>query len=121
MIHFSGLPSCPDRKSSPAPLPCKMRISCVIPTMNRGEVLCSTVEMLLSQSAPPYEVIIVDQTPEHNESVRSRLKAWQEKGEIKWLAQSEANASKARNTGALTASGDVVLFLDDDITIKPDF
>jgi len=96
-------------------------ISCVIPTLGRGEILCQTIQMLLDQSYPPHEIIVVDQTPAPDEQTHRKLEGWHKQEAIRWLHQTEANASKARNAGALAASGEVVLFLDDDIRIQPDF
>jgi GT2 family glycosyltransferase len=102
-------------------IPFPVRISCIIPTLNRGRVLCDTVAMLLAQSYAAHEIIIVDQTPEPDEETQRALTVWNEGGKIRWLRQREPNASKARNIGAVAATGDVLLFLDDDIRIKPDF
>lgn len=98
-----------------------MRVSCIIPTLGRGKILCDTIGMLLAQSHRPHEVIIIDQTEAHDEVTRQALTEWETKRCIGWLHQKELNASLARNTGALAATGDVLLFLDDDIEIKTDF
>jgi GT2 family glycosyltransferase len=63
----------------------------------------------------------VDQTSTHPATTRRALAQWAADGLIIWLRQRDPNASKARNTGALTSTGDVLLFLDDDIHIGPDF
>src|SRR3989442_631303 len=39
-----------------------VRISCIIPTLGRGKILCETIEMLLAQSHAAHEIIIIDQT-----------------------------------------------------------
>lgn len=96
-------------------------ISCIIPTLGRGQILCATIEMLLAQSCRAHEIIVVDQTAAPDRATRERLATWHRQGDILWLHQSEPNASKARNAGALAATGEVILFLDDDILIKPDF
>jgi glycosyltransferase involved in cell wall biosynthesis len=94
-------------------------ISCIIPTLNRGEVLLATVKQLFAQDSPPAEIIVVDQTQNVDSSTCSTLQSWKDQGLIRWVRQAEPNASKARNAGALTATGDVLLFLDDDISIGP--
>ena len=99
----------------------KVTISCIIPTLGRGRILCDTIEMLLTQSYPAHEIIVVDQTAEPDAETRGALENWHQQKKIRWLHQTEPNASKARNVGALAATGDVVLFLDDDIRVKTDF
>jgi GT2 family glycosyltransferase len=77
--------------------------------------------MLLAQTYPAHELLVVDQTLEPDEATYRTLSEWNQLGQIHWLRQTEPNASKARNAGALAATGEVVLFLDDDIRVKPDF
>lgn len=96
-------------------------ISCIIPTLNRGRVLVHTVEQLLAQKPQIPEIILVDQTPQVDPETEAALSAWRDQGTIKWIRQLEPNASKARNRGALEATADILLFLDDDIQMAPDF
>src|SRR5215831_579857 len=77
--------------------------------------------MLLAQTHPPHETIVVDQTEVNATSTYQMLAKWAADERIIWLQQRERNASRARNAGALAATGDFVLFLDDDIRIGPDF
>lgn len=101
--------------------PARLRISCVIPTFNRGPVLVRSLEMLLDQTYQADEIIIVDQSTEVPPEVGERLRKMAESGKIQWIRQTEPNASMARNRGALASSGDVILFLDDDIIVESDF
>jgi GT2 family glycosyltransferase len=98
-----------------------MSISLVIPTFNRSRVLIRSIEMLLAQSVLAHDIVVVDQSTEIPEAVRTRLRAWHESGQIKWVRQEQPNASQARNRGALESSGEVIVFLDDDIEVGPDF
>lgn len=77
--------------------------------------------MLLAQTYPAHEIILVDQTLVHSASAHYTLLQWAAQRNIIWLRQREPNASRARNVGALAATGDVVLFLDDDIRIGRGF
>ncbi len=99
----------------------RIRLSCIIPTLGRGKVLLETIRMLLAQSHPAHEIIVVDQTPAPDAATRDTLAAWNKQGKLRWLRQREPNASKARNRGALLATGDFVLFLDDDIRLDSGF
>lgn len=104
--------------SAPRHLP---TISCIVPTFNRSAVICQTVEMLLNQTVRPIEIILIDQSTRTTPECQEQLQRWKAAGDIVWLKQQEPNASMARNRGALAATGDVLLILDDDIRIAPDF
>jgi len=97
-----------------------LRISCIIPTLNRGRILCETVRMLGQQTYRPHDIIIVDQTAKQDSETERILDALIADKTIVRLRQSEPNASLARNSGARAATGDILLFLDDDISIEPD-
>lgn len=99
----------------------KPHISCIIPTFNRGTVLVETIQMLLDQESAAHEIIVVDQSLITPPPVIAQLEAWSKVGAIQWKLQSEPSASKARNRGALAATGDILVFLDDDIEVAPDF
>jgi GT2 family glycosyltransferase len=96
-------------------------LSCIIPTFNRRQVLVRTIEMLLNQTLPATDIVVVDQSTEIPPDVESQLRRWHEEGRIRWVRQGEPNASRARNRGVLESTGDVVIFLDDDIVIGRDF
>lgn len=99
----------------------QLAISCVVPTLNRGLVLCDTIKGLLDQNLTAHEIIVVDQTPLQPAEVNDKLRVWEAEGRIVLLKQAVPNASAARNRGAERATGDVLLFLDDDIQVRPDF
>jgi glycosyltransferase involved in cell wall biosynthesis len=77
--------------------------------------------MLLKQTVPAHEILVVDQSIRHEPETENALEAWAKQGAIRWLDQKEPNASLARNAGALAATGDVLLFLDDDILVEEGF
>ncbi|MBX2823212.1 MAG: glycosyltransferase [Gammaproteobacteria bacterium] len=90
-------------------------ISVVIPTFGRNEVLVHTITRLLSQMPLNGELIVVDQTPEHDSETNDALEAWDSAGQIRWLRLSEPSVTRAMNQGLLAAAHSVVLFVDDDI------
>lgn len=98
-----------------------IKVSCIIPTLNRSADLCNAVQMLLEQTYPLHEIIIVDQTRQPDENTRYALSRWELEKKIRWLRQEQPSASKARNKGAVATSGDVLLFLDDDIHVDRGF
>jgi glycosyltransferase involved in cell wall biosynthesis len=97
-----------------------MKVSIVIPTHNRPEKLRETVEKLRRQNFPPeeYEIVVVDDgsTPpvvfEEDFTVRPKIRLVRLEGEER---------SVARNTGARQSAGEIVIFVDDDISTREDF
>jgi glycosyltransferase involved in cell wall biosynthesis len=91
-------------------------ISIVIPTLGREQCLINTIDDLFKQTYSHWECLIVAQG-ENWEGLTQRLHARFSK-QVRVFFLSEANASLARNVGLIEGSGDVVLFLDDDVVIR---
>ena len=89
-------------------------LSVVIPTYGRDQILLNTIAALLPQS--PDELLIVDQTEAHDAATESQLRAWDDAGTVRWIRLSPPSIPRAMNVGLRQARGEVVLFLDDDIT-----
>lgn len=88
-------------------------LSIAIPTYNRGPVLCETITMLLPLG--PREILIIDQTPAHAPEIEARLQSLETSGAIRWIRLERPSITGAMNTALREASGEFVLFLDDDI------
>ncbi len=92
-------------------------VSVIVPTHSRARLLRGCVERLLSQeSAPPYEVIVVDNgstdaTPE----LLRRLSAASER--LRVVREERLGSSHARNAGVARAQGELVFFTDDDVLV----
>lgn len=93
----------------------KPAVSIVIPTLGRESVLVETVGALLGLQAPAEEILVVDQTPKHDDRTEADLGQWSAGGRIRWLRLGRASIPHAMNTGLNEAAHEVVLFLDDDI------
>jgi GT2 family glycosyltransferase len=90
-------------------------VSVIIPTKNRREALDETIRTLLAQTRMPDELIIVDQSRTESVLRTSPLP-------LKYIYNPGiTGASQARNEGMKQATGDVWLFLDDDVLLEPDF
>lgn len=92
-----------------------LAISVVIPTYQREQVLLETLAYLLQLEPAPTEILIVDQTPEHEEKTDLALLNLEQTGKIRWLRLPEPSITHAMNVGLQRASQAIVLFLDDDI------
>lgn len=103
-------------------LPTMISISVVIPSYERAPVLLDTLKQLFSQTYSAHQIIVVDQTQYHADDHNySQLKTLDKSGKIDFIQLENANIPAAMNTGLQSASGDYVLFLDDDIQIDENF
>ncbi|MEW6197153.1 MAG: glycosyltransferase family A protein [Planctomycetota bacterium] len=97
--------------------------SLVVATYNRAAVLPECLRLAAEQSVPPKEIIVVDASVD-----------WQGTREVVWrdlrprhpaiawtyVAAEEASSATQRNQGIALATGDLVLFTDDDCLLYPD-
>jgi len=86
----------------------------VIPTYGREQVLVDSLSALLALEIGVHEVLLVDQTPEHEPATINALALWENRG-IRRITFSPPGIPHAMNQGLLHASTDYVLYLDDDI------
>lgn len=96
-----------------------MSLSIVIPTLDRGPVLLATVRAILELEPRCLEVIVVDQTRDHDPQTRRELSELAGQGDISWLMPERRSIPGAMNLGLLAARGEIVLFLDDDVIPSP--
>ena len=92
-----------------------IQLSVAIPTYGREDVLLASVAALLALDPPPEELLLLDQTPDHEPATTEQLIRWAERGLIGWIRLPAPSIPKAMNQGLLKARGERVLFLDDDI------
>lgn len=97
-----------------------MVLSVIIPTYNRYESLRRTLDCIFSISVQlPDEIIIVDQTIDP--VIRAQISEKCAKYDIVRLVRAEKpSLTAARNIGMREAKGDVLIFMDDDVDVKPD-
>ena len=86
-----------------------LKISVVIPSYNRRELLLECLASVAQQSYKPHEVIVVD-----DGSTDGTIEVLQERVDLHLIVQENAGPGAARNTGAKHASGDYIAFLDSD-------
>lgn len=90
--------------------------SVVIATYNRPAELQRLLHSLAAQTSMPAEVIVVDDgskepaDPEAPDGLPLRV-----------IRQENGGAGSARNTGIEAATGDVIVVVDDDMTVNPEF
>ncbi len=91
--------------------------SVIVPTYQREKVLCETIQYLLELSYPNYELLVIDQTRDHDTGTEQFIRDCQERhpDRFRWHYVAKANLPYARNVGAYLARGSYLLFCDDDI------
>ncbi len=85
-------------------------VSVIIPTYNRGWIVCEAVDSVLAQDYPNFEVLVVDDGSTDN--TKDLLGKY--KDNIRVLYQKNRGVSAARNIGIKKANGEYIAFLDSD-------
>ncbi len=92
-------------------------VSVVIPTYNRVALLRQTLHAVLAQSAPPDEIIVVDDgSTDATAALVGGLSPL-----VRLMHQANAGDLVARNTGLAEAQGELVAFCDSDDIWRPNF
>jgi glycosyltransferase involved in cell wall biosynthesis len=98
-----------------------MKLSVVIATRDRAAYLARALDALAAQKdAPPFETIVADNgsTDGTASVVTERAAAMPD---LQRVYVAEPNRAAARNAGIAAASGDIVVFVDDDVWLPEDF
>lgn len=108
-----------DGEVLPAPPACGCpTVTVLIPTLDRYPHLFNLLDQLREQTVRPAEIIVVDQTEWDH-----RQEDWPEQFQdlpLRVIWRDHAGQCSSRNAGLQAATGDAILFLDDDDEIEPD-
>ena len=96
-------------------------ISVVIATYGREQALVDSINDVLKQDYPNFEVIVVDQTANHEPDTARFLEETSAAGKIQLHTLDWASLPGARNYGVRQAKGEVILFVDDDVELPAGF
>ncbi len=99
-------------------------VSVVVCTYNRAESLCRMLQSLAAMVLPPafaWELIVVDNnSKDQTRQVVSDFTttcAWN----VRYVFEESQGLAHARNRGADEAKGDIVIYVDDDIVVTPNW
>lgn len=92
-----------------------MTISVIIPAYNAAGALGACLEALAASSVRPHECIVVDDGSTDETAAIARRH-----GATVIRTERNRGAPHARNLGAASATGDVLLFIDADVCVHPD-
>jgi|GEM_PF-176230 len=87
------------------------RVSVIIPTYNRAELVVRAISSVLAQTVPIHQVIVIDDGS--TDATLDLVKTYADRIDIISLEEN-VGVSAARNRGLLSATGDWIAFLDSD-------
>lgn len=91
------------------------RVSVVVPTYNRAELIQEAIESVLCQTTPVHEIIVVDDGS--TDSTCERVRGYGDR--VVLLKHDRRGAPAARNRGLARATGDWIASLDSDDVWTP--
>lgn len=97
--------------------------SLVIPTCNRRDMLLRALPLALGQTVPPIQVVIVDSSHDWvvtRQAVQD-LAADHPTIRLDYLRSETPSSATQRNQGVEAALGDIVVMIDDDSFLYPDY
>lgn len=96
----------------------KDKVSVIIPTHRRSNMICRAIDSVLNQTYDNLELILVnDNDPEdsYTEELIERIDKYQKDKRFHYIKQKKhINGAVARNLGIKEATGEFIAFLDDD-------
>ena len=98
-----------------------MKVSVIIPTYNEKDVILDCLESLGEQTYDDFEIIVVDDgsTDRTIDALNSLSTTHYPQSTL--FRQKHKGAGAARNLGASKAKGEILVFVDSDMTFEPDF
>lgn len=98
-------------------------ISVVIPTYNRRELLGWVLDSLAKQTYPSdrFEVVVVDDGSTDGTVEMLKERAGNSPYLLRVVPSDHGGRSRTRNTGILAAAGGIVILLDSDVVVAPEF
>lgn len=101
----------------------ELRVVVVIPVYNRSQVVSRTLGALAAQTYPPHLLTVVVADDGSEEDIARVVEQWSPPFSRLYVRQQHDGfgAGRARNLGARSVESDVIVFLDSDAIVGPDF
>lgn len=101
----------------------KTKVSIIIPTYKRNDMLERAINSVLNQTYKNIEVIVVDDNDEgsiYRKNNEILMKKFKSNSKVRYLKHiKNMNGAVARNTGIYNSEGEYITFLDDDDEFLP--
>src|ERR1035438_10111695 len=101
-----------------------MKVSVVLCTYNRCQSLARALESIAASQMPEcvdWEVLVVDNNSKDRTREVTVECCLRYPGRVRYLFEARQGLSNARNAGIQEASGEVLAFMDDDVTVEPNW
>ncbi len=99
-----------------------MLVSIVIPVYNEGKTIQACLKSLLEQSLSDFEIVVVDDgSRDDSFSVIEKVIQQTKIKPVRLLRQKHLGSGAARNRGAAEAKGEILVFVDADMTFEKTF
>lgn len=96
-----------------------MKTSVIIPAYNEEKHIKQCIESLMQQNYPDFEIIAVDDGS--TDKTKDILNDFASKNEIIFLKQNHLGPGHARNLGVSVSGGEILVFVDSDMSFKEGF
>lgn len=93
------------------------KFSVIIPSYNEGEDIRLSVESAINQNYSDKEVIVVDDS---NDNTPKIIREYENQG-VRLIKGRRTGCCGARNLGMKNAAGDIIVLLNADVSLPPDF
>lgn len=122
--HDTGITLAPNPHNPEATdrnVPSMIEISIIIPSYLRPGMLTRAINSCLAQTGVtvPYEILVVDNDPKESARQVVEEMAPTSRVPIRYIGESRAGISHARNSGIANAAGRCIAWLDDDEEAEP--
>ncbi|GAB2958302.1 hypothetical protein GCM10027048_26540 [Hymenobacter coalescens] len=98
-------------------MPASPFFSIVIPTYNRADFIAATLQSVLDQTEPSFEVLVVDDGSKDNTA--EVVRRFTTDPRVSYWAKTNGERGAARNYGLSRSAGEYVIFLDSDDLLHP--
>ena len=99
-----------------APPPAQVRISVIIPTFNRADLLAETIEAVLAQTRAPDEILVVDDgSSDHTRAILERFG-----DKVNMISKPNSGKADSLNMAMKASRGSHIWIVDDDDIPRPD-
>jgi glycosyltransferase involved in cell wall biosynthesis len=97
----------------------RLSVSVVVTTCHASSRLARCLRSVLACEYPDFEVIVVESCPRSRATARLLGEQFEAGARLRYVEEARLGLSRARNAGLAHATGDVVMFTDDDVVVDP--